>query len=415
MQAAADRRRQPSLSEWTVGRHMSRMIRIPLALPITAGLLAVAFGAYLPSFALMLFGLTLFCLVPIKLGRFATAATVAASGFATLVVIELAFTILWLPDPPAIRDTGDRLRHIEASDIGRVALPGTYAVQRVLRDGETLYAVTYTIGEDGFRVTPGDGYDDALRINLLGGSFTFGQGIEDDETLAYYLGQALGVEARNFGIIGGGPHEALAILESERDTQGSINVLLTAAWHAQRIACMRPWSSGAPRFRLDRDGTLVRDGVCPEDNATPLVRALRHSGTFSVLERAYGVLHRESTADSLYALYVAVIERIAALSRDRGQALVIAYIGTASLHGIPLDNAALMQRLEAAGAIVVDVSLAPSPEKLAPDYYIHELDNHPTALANEHRAQLLAPVLESILKQQAATDDEVVKPDRSAK
>lgn len=390
------------------------MTRIPLALPITLGLLPVGLGGYVPSVALIFFGLTLFCLVPIKLGRLTTAAAVAASSFATLFVIELAFTILSLPDPPVTWDTGDRLRHIEARDIGRVALPGTYAVQRVSSDGETLYAVTYTIGEDGFRVTPGDGYDDARRINLLGGSFAFGQGLEDDETLAYHLGKDLGVATRNFGIIGGGPHEALAILESSRGTQAAVNVLLTSAWHAPRIACMRPWSSGAPRFRLDRDGTLVRDGVCPEEDAAPLVRLLRHSGIFSVLETAYGVLHRESTAGSLYDLYIAVIERIAGLSRDRGQALVIAYIGTGSLHGVPLDNDALIRRLEGAGAIVVDVTLALSPGELSHEYYIHEFDNHPTALANEHRAQLLAPILQSILKQQAAPD-KAVKPDLLAK
>jgi hypothetical protein len=387
------------------------MSRNPLALPIAGALLALALGAYLPSFALIFLGLALFCLVPIKLGRLATAATVAASGFATLAVIELAFTILWRPEPPVTWEVGDLLRHVEVAGIGRVAQPGTYAVQRVSRDGETIYAATYTIGEDGFRVTPGDdGQGGARRIDLFGGSFAFGQGLEDDETLAYHLGLALGAETRNFGIVGGGPHEALAILESERDTQGAVNVLLTAAWHAQRIACMRPWSGGAPRFRLDRDATLVRDGVCPEEDATPLVRTLRHSEIFSVLERAYGVLGRESIASSLYTLYVAVIDRLAAVSRERGQELVIAYIGSESLHGVPLDNAALIRRLEAGGAIVVDVSLAPSPGQLSADYYIHELDNHPSALANEHRARLLAPVLESILTQQAA-HDEAPQPD----
>jgi hypothetical protein len=140
------------------------------------------------------------------------------------------------------------------------------------------------------------------------------------------------------------------------------------------------------------------------------VRTLRHSEIFSVLERAYGVLGRESIASSLYTLYVAVIDRLAALSRERGQALVIAYIGTESLHGMPLDNAALIRRLEAGGAVVVDVSLAPSPGQLSPDYYIHELDNHPSVLANEHRARLLAPVLETILTQQAA-HDEAPQPD----
>jgi hypothetical protein len=391
------------------------MSRIPLALPIAGALLALAIGAYLPSFALIFLGLALFCLVPIKLGRLATAATVAASGFATLVVIELAFTILWPPEPPAVRNKGDRVSHIRASDIGRVTQPGTYVVHRVSRDGETLYDVTYTVDEDSFRVTPGDGQGGARRINLLGGSFAFGDGLEDDHTLAYYLGRALGAETRNFGISGGGPHEALAILESERDTEGDVNVLLTAAWHAPRVACLEPWTGGAPRFSLERSGAVVRNGFCPERYATRAAEALRdHARVFTVMAEAFDVLRRSSVSDEAQlALYVAVIERIAALSRERGQALVIAYIGTDELNGVPVDNAALMRRLEATGTVVVDVSLAPSSRQLSPDYYIPELDTcgepaadpfcHPTALANEHRARLLAPVLKSILTADPAT------------
>jgi hypothetical protein len=132
------------------------------------------------------------------------------------------------------------------------------------------------------------------------------------------------------------------------------------------------------------------------------------------MAEAFDVLRRNSVSDEAQlALYVAVIERIAALSRERGQALVIAYIGTDELNGVPLDNAALMRRLEATGAVVVDVSLAPSSRQLSPDYYIPELDTcgepaadpycHPTALANEHRARLLAPVLKSILTADPAT------------
>jgi hypothetical protein len=392
------------------------MSRMPLALPIAGTLLALALGVYLRSFALIFLGLALFCLVPIKLGRLATAATVAASGFATLMVIELAFTVFLPPEPRAFWNKGDRVPNVRASDIGRVTRPGTYAVHRVLLDGRTLYAVTYTVGEDGFRVTPGDWNVGARRINLLGGSFAFGDGLEDDETLAYHLGQKLGVATRNFGISGGGPHEALAILESDRDTEGAVNVLLTAAWHAPRVVCLEHWTGGAPRYRFDESGAIVRDGFCPERYTARAAQALRnHSRVVGVMAEAFDVLRRNSISNGAQLdLYVAVIERIAALSRERGQALVVAYIGTEELHDVPLDNAALIRRLEAAGAIVVDVSLAPSSRQLSPDYYIREIDTcgepaadpycHPTALANEHRARLLAPVLEAILTQPADAD-----------
>jgi hypothetical protein len=379
------------------------MRAIPLAL-LLGGLLVTGLGAHLPSFAMLFFGLALLCLVPIRLGRQVAVATAAASIFATLVVIELVLGVLPADEPPATRPAGDRLRQNEAvTDLGHLPAADTYHMQQVTRDDEMLFDVTYTIGVDGFRITPEPADAGAGRLNLFGGSFAFGHGVEDDETLAFHLGRALGVEVRNFGINGGGPHQALAILESDRDTRGNVNVLLTAPWHGERIACGRPWSGGSPRYRLDHDG-LVRDGVCPEEGATPLHRTLRQSMIFHVAERALGVLRRESIATAELDLLVAVIERMADLSGERGQAFVIAYIGADGVQGVPLDNAALMRRLAATGATVVDVSLAASPKELSPDYYIHALDNHPTALANEHRAELLAPIIASILKLQAARE-----------
>jgi hypothetical protein len=388
------------------------MRRLPIALLLVAVALVTALGLYLPHAALLFLGLTLFCFVPLGLGVQQPAAAVGASIFASLMVLEIGLAVLLPDEPPLTRFTGERFRqHDTASDLGELPAPGVYAAQQVTLAGETIFDATYTVGADGFRLTPpaADADADAGRVNLFGGSYAFGHGLEDDETLAFYLGRALDAEVRNFGINGGGPHEALAILESDRETDGLVNVLLTAPWHAERIACGRPWSGGSPRYRLVED-SLVRDGVCPEGGAEPLQRTLRQSMVFDVAERAFNVLRRESIAAAELDLYVAVIERIAELSRERGQAFVIAYIGADSVQGVLLDNAALMRRLATTSATVVDVSLAASAEAVSPEYYLHELDKHPTALANEHRAQLLAPVIAPILTQ-PATDQQAARPE----
>ena len=375
---------------------------VPLLLVV--GVLALGAGVRLLSFTLIFFGLTLLCLVPIRLTRATAAATVLASIFATLLVLEVALAVLRPTGPETPAPTWvatDRDREVwMTNDLGSLPAPGTSAVRRVTLDGETLFDVTYTIDADGFRVTPGAPDADALagRLDLFGGSFAFGEGLEDNETLAYHLSRTLNVEVQNFGIMGGGPHQALAILESEYDTSGTTNVLLTGPWHAGRIACRRVWVGGAPRYRLI-DGKPVRDGVCPEQGAEPLHRALRHSRVFDLAERAYLRLHRESSAAALLDLYVAVIGRMAELSDERGQALIVAYLSAVDLYGVTIDNTDLKRRLAATGATVVDVTLAPSLERLAPEYYLHELDLHPTALANEARAALLAPMLAEILKE----------------
>ncbi len=376
------------------------MPRMVLVLPLVAGLVALGAGAHLRSFALVFLGLTLLCLAPIGLRRMATPATVAASVFATLAILEAALAVLRPAESPASTRIAERYREgMAMTDLGPLPAAGAYPIREVSRDGETLFDVTYTIGPDGFRVTPATPDDEAGRLDLFGCSFAFGEGLEDDETLAFALARSLGAEAANFGIIGGGPHQALALFESDVESEAEVNVLLTAPWHAQRVACKPSWSGGAPRFRLAAGGP-VRDGVCPAQGAEPLHRALRHSRVFEVAETAYRVLRRESTTEAEIDLYVAVIARLAELSRQRGQDFVIAYIGADQLNGLPLDNAALTRRLEAAtGAVVVDVSLAESAAALAPEYYIHELDRHPSALANAARAELLVPVLATMLKE----------------
>jgi hypothetical protein len=312
--------------------------------------------------------------------------------------------VLALVRPPG----GSRLTEHEASeftanravaDVGRLPLPGRYPARLATLDGEPIYDVDYSISPDGFRVTPGQDDNDPMRINVFGGSFVFGQGLEDDETLPFHLARELGRETKNFGFMGWGPHQALVILESKRDTRGSVNVLLTAPWHAPRATCSPAWSGGTPRFRLAGDGSLVRDGFCPTRDMGWLGDWLWRLRVVVLAERVRSVLFRERTTRDQLDLYVSLIDRIAAISHDRGQELVVAYIGADELNGKRLDNDEIKIRLAASGATVVDVSLAASEAELSPAYYLHELDRHPSALANEARARLLAPVLAPLVEE----------------
>jgi hypothetical protein len=289
------------------------------------------------------------------------------------------------------------------TDVGPLPEPGRYPTRLTTLDGELIYDVVYTIGEDGLRVTPEQRRESSVRsrkiparINVFGGSFVFGQGLEDDQTLPFYLARELGLDAKNFGFMGWGPQQALVILESGRDTRGAANVLLTAPWHAPRATCSPEWSGGMVRFRLASDGSLVRDGFCPD---TPwFADRLTRLRLVVVVQRVHAVVTRGSTTRRQLELYHAIIERIGALSRERGQTFVIGYIGADALNGVPLDNAAIMQRLATSGATVVDVSLATSEAELSPEFYLHELDRHPSARANAARAQLLAPAIAELLE-----------------
>ena len=80
--------------------------------------------------------------------------------------------------------------------------------------GELVYDVTYTINDQGLRSTPqyewqrGD-----LGIVFFGGSNTFGEGLDDDETLPFLVGEVSEHNVYNFAFHGYGPHQMLSAIQ----------------------------------------------------------------------------------------------------------------------------------------------------------------------------------------------------------
>lgn len=90
---------------------------------------------------------------------------------------------------------------------GTVRLPGIYT-----------YSFHHT--DEGFRITPGSSpSDDVPEVLLLGDSFAYGMGVEDDETTASQLagvlaGRGMDVRVTNAARIGAGPGYALRLLQT---------------------------------------------------------------------------------------------------------------------------------------------------------------------------------------------------------
>ena len=95
--------------------------------------------------------------------------------------------------------------------------PGLHTTAKMTYGGRTVYDVTYSFDEHGLRISPPDerGFEQPCVL-FFGGSFTFGEGVEDDEAMPYRAGvRAAGRAAvRNFGFSGYGPHQMLAAIES---------------------------------------------------------------------------------------------------------------------------------------------------------------------------------------------------------
>ena len=148
-----------------------------------------------------------------------------------------------------------------------------------------LYRVTYTIDDHGLRVAgPPDASSaqtDACLV-FFGDSFTFGEGVPDEATMPYRVGRKLRDSFRtvNFGFLGYGPHQMLAILEEDRvDAIGfcrpRLIVYQAIPAHVSRVAGLEPWDQHGPRYVPTGDGRVRRAGHFDDTPPETLLDAFR--------------------------------------------------------------------------------------------------------------------------------------------
>ncbi|MBS0219194.1 MAG: hypothetical protein JSR91_00480 [Proteobacteria bacterium] len=155
-------------------------------------------------------------------------------------------------------------QHVD--DVGFITLANKHVTARELAGSRVLYDAVYTTGADHFRLVPTATKADRC-ILLFGDSFTFGEGVSDDETSAAQIVEKSGgrVAAKNFGIGGWGPHQFLAGIQSGRFRRAvsctptdALYLLIPA--QLARVAGIDQWDKYGPRFRLGPDGRPVRAG-----------------------------------------------------------------------------------------------------------------------------------------------------------
>lgn len=135
--------------------------------------------------------------------------------------------------------------------------------------GQIVYDVTYTFDEHRRRVVPRDPPASPRRFLLFFGcSHTFGEGLQDDETLPYYVSQGLpDTRVYNYAFRGYGPQHMLARLETSdlrreiAEAEGAA-VYVLPAWAVDRViggSATMSWVEELPYYRLE-NGEPIRDG-----------------------------------------------------------------------------------------------------------------------------------------------------------
>ncbi len=156
-----------------------------------------------------------------------------------------------------------------ADDVGFIARANRQWPFHPEAEGRKVFAATYTIGPDHFRVVPAAIDNPDACVLVFGDSFSFGYGVSDDETFAAQIVKRSGrrVAVHNLAGSGWGPHQFLAALQSGRfqkaikcePTDAVFLMIPSLIWRANGVG--NTWDANGPRYRLADDGRPVRDGA----------------------------------------------------------------------------------------------------------------------------------------------------------
>ena len=289
---------------------------------------------------------------------------------------------------------------------------GAFTAIKMAAPGKPVYDVVFTIGPDGFRITPKYGSDssqfvngnqaDIQLVNFFGDSFTFGEGVQDYETMPYYFAalrnqKSLPIFVKNYGVHGWGMQQALAIIQSPIQKNANLQFALTAPWHASRSACADSFSLGSPKYKLLANGLVERDGYCRSfgwvEHSPKAIRGLiTKSNIFNLVQDSLLVTKDQ---DEQVRLYLGILKTMQKELAAKGQRLVIGFIkADDNWFTGSYTNEKILKQIRDIGITVIDMTLANKNENLDPSFYIHELDKHPSGAGHEARAKLLVDYLD---------------------
>jgi hypothetical protein len=272
---------------------------------------------------------------------------------------------------------------------------GRYRDYRIDSAGRTIYDVNYTIDRNLLRQTLS--CKKGPPVVFFGCSYTFGDGVNDNETLPQYFANLTDRRMRvlNLGFTGYGPQQFLREEETGRfdDAIGpdpKLFVFLTAVWHAERTACKAYWTARAPRYALE-NGKLVYVGQCNPAGPSLWLRDWLEN---TALYREFVEPSRSRLTHDDIDLYVRILDAAVQLAKKKYNAsTVVLYLRSddSFFRGTGFSDDEIMQRLRDGGAIVVDASLVKEQKAGAQISIVG--DGHPTPYANQLRASMLKTYL----------------------
>jgi hypothetical protein len=328
------------------------------------------------------------------------------TGIIRVVMFNAAFLILALVSAETYlaihehgRPTYSNPYYADDDVLGVAPNKSSRTQARKVERGKVEYDVTYTVTAKGLRVSPPP-KDPGSAIGLLffGCSFTYGEGLRDEESMPFQVGvQSDGrYHIYNFGFHGYGPNQMLAEIESGRVLELVDGVPQYAIYqalpdHVARVAGKIPYGRHSPRYRLGPDGSARLNGHFDDGQKVPsaFVERIKKNLEKSAIYRRIELLEPGTDQEDV-RLYLAVVKR----SRDL---LVTQYPGikfkVILWRNFPYEQK-LYDELETGFARMniavykID-DMLPNYRKTPEEYWLSKDDAHPNAIANRQIANYL--------------------------
>ena len=159
---------------------------------------------------------------------------------------------------------------IKDSHLGWKAPPSTVISHKKTMPEKVVFDAKYTFDSYSRRSTPRPANEAKHHALFFGGSFTLGEGVNDNETLPARVAEMLPeYNVYNYGFCAYGPNNALARMEliengEEVPERGGFLVYIFIDHHIDRaigrMSVVSTWAMRFPYYDLDPDHNIIRKG-----------------------------------------------------------------------------------------------------------------------------------------------------------
>lgn len=220
--------------------------------------------------------------------------------------------------------------HATAKFLGYAPYPNTNLHAIATKHNKIIYDVHYKIDQNGLRYTPSSNEKSNQCMLFFGCSFIFGYGLNDNETLPYFVGEKTNHKYKiyNFAYSGYGAHQMLSAIEHgvvDKKISGCKSTIVVydgMSDHLIRMVGKRIWDINDPKYELVNNQAVFKGYL--SDNKVKRPAILKDIGLKSQI---YIYLNRWAINKEYYLsenekrkyvqLYTAILKKSKNLSKQK--------------------------------------------------------------------------------------------------